>query len=628
MNMKIDKKIALLILFLNFGFIAFSQLQISVVLTDSTIIVSSSVEVRYLDVKLYPDTLSNMEFHEATDLTGTGAPLRYMLVHGWYLYSPASQRPIGEILSIPFTGDLADEIKIVTEHNYRTETRIITRPNLHVNDTSYCNGSSVLLQSNSYGVGFNYLWSTGDTTENIEVSEPGTYYVTVSNEYPENAVDSIVVTQIAPPEVILNSAVFPMNGEVELVPLVHGEAAFYFWSTGESTPSIVVSDEGEYRVTVTNELGCSGYDSAYVTEAEIPSIRFERAGACLHDTLKLALVTSAITEENLLNSFTCSFYLGQLEYIGSEVNPEMNERGAFSIHYQNDTLYCSYLAESYLECEDTILTLNLYTEEVGTHAVEAHDFYLAEIHYISVPNATLQIYSLDRNIIGDAAICDGDTFVFHPEWVSGNSFHWENANNESFISDTLLVHDGGLYFVQGTDGNGCIIRDSAIVSVNRLPAFEMNDLIIDEGSIGQLAPVNSANRDTATYSFLWWNGETASFISVNSAGTREVTIFNVNTGCEQTISANVVIEPINEVEKNMNTFTVSPSIASDFVSISANAQIDNVVVYDALGQIQTMLLSVNDNNALLNVQSFQRGIYLATIKTNVGTKYTCRFIVK
>ena len=41
-----------------------------------------------------------------------------------------------------------------------------------------------------------YLWSTGDTTQSIQVTELGTYYVTVTNEYNCSDIDSLTLTQI------------------------------------------------------------------------------------------------------------------------------------------------------------------------------------------------------------------------------------------------------------------------------------------------------------------------------------------------------------------------------------------------------------------------------------------------
>jgi hypothetical protein len=38
----------------------------------------------------------------------------------------------------------------------------------------------------------------------------------------------------------------------------------YLWSTGETTPSIVINSYGKYSLTVTNSFGCKAYDETEV----------------------------------------------------------------------------------------------------------------------------------------------------------------------------------------------------------------------------------------------------------------------------------------------------------------------------------------------------------------------------
>ena len=48
-----------------------------------------------------------------------------------------------------------------------------------LNDTNLCSSSTMkIFINNNYE---NYLWSTGDTTNSIQISQAGTYYVTVTN---------------------------------------------------------------------------------------------------------------------------------------------------------------------------------------------------------------------------------------------------------------------------------------------------------------------------------------------------------------------------------------------------------------------------------------------------------------
>ncbi|MFK7786641.1 MAG: beta strand repeat-containing protein, partial [Crocinitomicaceae bacterium] len=69
-------------------------------------------------------------------------------------------------------------------------------------DQAICNGTSVMLFSG--GDGSSFLWSTGDTTENITVSSAGTYTVTVSNAFGSTS-DDINISIIPPTDLFVTS---------------------------------------------------------------------------------------------------------------------------------------------------------------------------------------------------------------------------------------------------------------------------------------------------------------------------------------------------------------------------------------------------------------------------------------
>src|SRR4029079_616035 len=66
----------------------------------------------------------------------------------------------------------------VTQVNYITVTAVPIKPNLG-NDTLFC--ANFLLDLSAGIPGFQYLWSTGDTTSTIQVSTADTFSVSVFN---------------------------------------------------------------------------------------------------------------------------------------------------------------------------------------------------------------------------------------------------------------------------------------------------------------------------------------------------------------------------------------------------------------------------------------------------------------
>jgi gliding motility-associated-like protein len=127
-------------------------------------------------------------------------------------------------------------------------------------DTSYCQGQSLTLASANAIT--QPLWSDGSTSPEWIVSEPGLYWLEAQGFCP--ASDSILVTEIALPELDLGPpSVQQCEGDTLL--LVAGDPAFtYTWNTGSSDPSLLVLESGQYSVTAENQ-GCSVSASVDVT---------------------------------------------------------------------------------------------------------------------------------------------------------------------------------------------------------------------------------------------------------------------------------------------------------------------------------------------------------------------------
>jgi hypothetical protein len=128
----------------------------------------------------------------------------------------------------------------------------------------FCAGSVMLDAGNP---GMTYLWNTGETTQTINVSATGTYYVTVTNEDDCSASDTInitVNTQVVTVD-LGNDTTF-MNCHALTLDLDAGNpGATYVWSTTETTQMISVTTSGTYYVTVTDTVGCTGSDTINVT---------------------------------------------------------------------------------------------------------------------------------------------------------------------------------------------------------------------------------------------------------------------------------------------------------------------------------------------------------------------------
>ncbi len=116
--------------------------------------------------------------------------------------------------------------------------------------------------SNNNIPGESWLWSTGDTTQRIDVTEPGTYSVTivdicgnvetVSIEVADGDLDISFETEIVVGAMNVSSCTIDLKADTS-------DADFaiisYDWNTGSSVSSTTIDQAGSYSVTVTDECG-------------------------------------------------------------------------------------------------------------------------------------------------------------------------------------------------------------------------------------------------------------------------------------------------------------------------------------------------------------------------------------
>jgi hypothetical protein len=128
-----------------------------------------------------------------------------------------------------------------------------------------CPGSAITLTASA---GASYLWNTGATQASIEVVTPGTYSVQITGDNGCSSTTSGFVISdetIPQPTITANGPLaFCFGNEVTLT---CSAGSSYLWSNGETTQSIVVSESGNYTVSVTSSAGCSGTSEVAIVTA-------------------------------------------------------------------------------------------------------------------------------------------------------------------------------------------------------------------------------------------------------------------------------------------------------------------------------------------------------------------------
>ncbi|MBK7343048.1 MAG: hypothetical protein IPJ06_08120 [Saprospiraceae bacterium] len=132
-------------------------------------------------------------------------------------------------------------------------------------------GSITLLVSGSSST---YVWSHGPTTKNVTNLVPGNYQVTITGGGCSIVLQDLLIKAAKPIEI--GALVHPVScfgeatGAIELA-LDGGVSPYAFnWNSGQTVQHISGLYEGTYRVTVTDQSGCTGVSEPFVISQPMP----------------------------------------------------------------------------------------------------------------------------------------------------------------------------------------------------------------------------------------------------------------------------------------------------------------------------------------------------------------------
>ncbi len=134
--------------------------------------------------------------------------------------------------------------------------QIFPRPELtmYPSDSAYfCEESTII---RAFGQG-EFLWNTGVSGPVLEISNEGTYCVSLTNQFQCISTACVYMMKGAPVEADLLFLGNPVFCEGDSVILIATGGTSFSWSTGiQDTSRITVYEAGLYQVTVSNDNGC------------------------------------------------------------------------------------------------------------------------------------------------------------------------------------------------------------------------------------------------------------------------------------------------------------------------------------------------------------------------------------
>jgi hypothetical protein len=409
-------------------------------------------------------------------------------------------------------------------------------------DRDICEGESTTLTAVG---GDSYIWDDGSTDTSITISNAKNIGVTVTDINGCKAVGTAEVTVNPNPIAIITGSDEICTGSNAEFTATGGTS--YIWSlNNETTNKLTVTTAGTYTVTITDANGCQSEASKTLTvtanpiatitgdrdicEGESTILTAEGNGTFVwHD----GSTSSSIQISSNTNASVTITDASGCKAIGN-VNVVTNPKPIASI--SGDLDFC--------EQESTVLTASGGTNYIWRHNNEID------------PTATITdpgIYTvavIDQNgcrdeesvvvimntlpnasITGTTEICEGTNTEFIAS--GGVSYSWSNGLSTQAITVNLPLD----YTVTVTDLNGCKSSATIALTINNSPIAVINgNTEICRGD-SSIISVNGGSE------YLWSNGNTAPFISINDDQMYFVTVTDAN-GCKATGNVSLTINEL------------------------------------------------------------------------------------
>lgn len=212
-----------------------------------------------------------------------------------------------------------------------------------------------------------FLWSTGDMSEDLFVSQAGLYWLQVTSDAGCVGRDSIEITLGQSPIVELGNDTSLCNGDqITLDAGTNGIS--YLWSNGASAQTLEAASSGTYWVRVTNADGCRTYDSLTVSIFDVVTLDLgEDVVACGGGEVHLkAGIDNGTYLWQSNNGFSATSQSVTVSDSGRYWVEVHNENGCFavdtiSLQQSAAIVDASFLVVSLADVGDTIEFINLST---------------------------------------------------------------------------------------------------------------------------------------------------------------------------------------------------------------------------------------------------------------------------
>lgn len=460
------------------------------------------------------------------------------------------------------------------------------------NDTTLCLNNDLYLNMDA-GFPSSFLWSTGATTESINITTAGTYWVQATNENGCYASDTInvLVSGIAPDidftvENRCEGSMTSFSASSNMNPLS------FNWQFGDGNQAFLAQSNnqyaqpGVYKVSlyILADNGCGNLIKKDIRINSRPQINFSYTDTCLFDSVR--------------------FYGNVLPISG----------GIQSIQWINSDPYSNDLDNA------ITLTASHQFQQVGPYDITL--IATNDSGCVNQEQKTIQIKGAaypDFTATGEcfkAPTIFNSTSTFSPN-ISPTSYTWFFGNNtsSSLFSPQVIYNNPDSYQVtlRITSNNGCKSYRTKTIYVNK--GVEAEFIMADSVCEGAIIPLENQSYgiNDPIFNYTWKFGssftsnlENPSF-AFTQAGTRIVQLFvETENGCKDSTQQSIVV-----LASPVATFTVNNPVGEAPLEVTpiftgsnaqyytwdfgngeqTNAQNPGTITYDSVGNYTLTLIS-------------------------------------
>ncbi len=380
--------------------------------------------------------------------------------------------------------------------------------------------------------GSSNLWSTGSTDSFITISSPGKYWVHIIRGVCAWS-DTIEVFQRGVRPVVDIGPDTVACGPVVLRSSTSYVSPVWRWSTGAATPSITVTQTGQYWLEVT-ENGCKGSDTVSVTVEDMTVDLGRDFALCDRDTpvtLKASFPagtqyrwSNGVSDSQIVVTRSGKYWL--------EVTRN-DCPGSDTIEVTFVPTPFVYIGPDSTICEQTparigtVIPGATYLWSTGETMpyilVSSTNRYVLEINLEGcIVHDTIEITAMpspEPDLGTDRDICPGETVLLDGSHDPGSRYLWNTGDTTAGIA----VTSGGVYGLTVTSVYGCTGSDSIILRDYPKPTVSLGrDTTVCEETPLLLAPLGQRDAD----SLVWSDGSVGSKLMVRYGGEYIVTAIN------------------------------------------------------------------------------------------------------